>query len=77
MIHDVIERRMADGQLDECDLSLKEIKSITASFKSTLLSMMHSRVAYPKHPSISETKSESRGDTRPGNGSRTTSITAA
>jgi len=77
LIHDVIERRMADGQLDECDLSLKEIKTITTSFKSTLLSMLHSRVAYPKQMSASDSRPEPRGDTRPEGGARTASFTAA
>lgn len=63
MIHDMIERRISDGQLDECDLSLRELKLIGASFKSTLLSMMHSRVAYPKQTG-SDTRSDSRGDGR-------------
>jgi putative nucleotidyltransferase with HDIG domain len=68
MIHDILERRIADGQLDDCDLSLRELKIISATFKSTLLSMMHSRVAYPKQPSASEAKAEGRSDnasTRP------------
>lgn len=48
MIHDIFEQRIDDGQLDECGLSLRELKTIAASLKSTLLSMLHSRVAYPK-----------------------------
>lgn len=48
MIRDIIDQRIKDGQLDECELNLREFKLIAASFKSTLLSMMHSRVAYPK-----------------------------
>ena len=48
MIHDIIEQRIADGQLDECDLNLRELRLIAASFKTTLLSMLHSRVAYPR-----------------------------
>jgi putative nucleotidyltransferase with HDIG domain len=48
MIHDIFERRYQDGQLDECDLTFRDLKIIAASFKSTLLSMLHSRVAYPK-----------------------------
>ena len=50
MIHDIIEQRVKDGQLDECELNLRELKVIAASFKSTLLSMLHSRIAYPKEP---------------------------
>ena len=48
MIHDIFEQRIKDGQLDECDLTLRELRVIAASFKSTLLSMLHSRVAYPR-----------------------------
>ena len=50
MIRDIFEQRISDGQLDECELNLRELKAIAASFKSTLLSMLHSRVAYPKEP---------------------------
>ncbi|XHR27370.1 MAG: HD family phosphohydrolase [Chthoniobacteraceae bacterium] len=48
MIRDIMEQRIRDGQLDDCDLNLRELKTIVGSFKSTLLSMLHSRVAYPK-----------------------------
>jgi len=48
MIRDIFEQRIKDGQLDDCELNLRELKAIAASFKSTLLSMLHSRVAYPK-----------------------------
>lgn len=50
MIRDIFEQRISDGQLDECELNLRELKTIAASFKSTLLSMLHSRIAYPKEP---------------------------
>jgi len=50
MIHDIFDQRIKDGQLDDCDLNLRELKLIAASFKSTVLSMLHSRVAYPKEP---------------------------
>ena len=76
MIHDVIERRVADGQLDECDLSLKELKIVANSFKTTLLSMLHSRIAYPKQPATVETRAEPRNDNREGT-PRTVPISAA
>jgi putative nucleotidyltransferase with HDIG domain len=47
LIRDIIEKRLMDGQLKDCDLSLREIESVAESFKFTLQSMMHSRVAYP------------------------------
>ena len=61
MIRDIIETRVKDGQLDDCALDLRELKTIAASFKSTLLSMLHSRVAYPKEtrtPASSEPRAE-------------------
>lgn len=61
MIRDIIEARVDDGQLDDCDLNLRELKTIAASFKSTLLSMLHSRVAYPRE-TRNAPSTEARGD---------------
>lgn len=47
LIGDLIEKRILDGQLDECDLTLKELRIIGENFKFTLQSMLHSRIAYP------------------------------
>ena len=47
LIRDIIEKRIMDGQLKDCDLSLREIELVAESFKFTLQNMMHSRVAYP------------------------------
>src|SRR6202165_340109 len=48
LIEELIEERIADGQLDDCDLTLGEIKMIKDRFRFTLLTMLHSRIAYPK-----------------------------
>ena len=47
LINDLIQKRIEDRQLDECDLTLREIRTISESFKFTLRSMLHSRIAYP------------------------------
>lgn len=51
-ISDLVERivggKMAEGQLDEADISLMEINVVKAEIKSYLQQMYHSRVAYPK-----------------------------
>jgi putative nucleotidyltransferase with HDIG domain len=47
LISDIVEKRIIDGQLKECDLTMREIEIISESFKYTLQSMLHSRVAYP------------------------------
>ena len=47
LITDIIRKRVADGQLDDCNLQFNELQEVAESFRNTLSSMMHSRVAYP------------------------------
>ncbi len=47
LITDIIQKRLIDGQLKECDLTMRELEILGESFKFTLQSMMHTRVAYP------------------------------
>ena len=47
LVTDIIEKRLLDGQLKECDLTMAELEEVAESFKHTLQSMMHGRVAYP------------------------------
>ncbi|MEI6350438.1 MAG: HDIG domain-containing metalloprotein [Verrucomicrobiota bacterium] len=78
MIHDIVQKRILDGQLDECDLSLHEIKTISASFKSTLLSMLHSRVAYPKQGQSPEGRgNDARAEDRRAEGAPARPVSAA
>ncbi len=47
LIRDIIDNRYLDGQLDECDLTIRDLRAIGESFRFTLQNMLHSRVAYP------------------------------
>ena len=47
LITDMFSKHMEDGQLDECDFSLKELRAIAASFLSTLFTIYHPRIEYP------------------------------
>jgi hypothetical protein len=40
--------RMSESQLDNCALTLKDLNAIKASFATTLRSMMHNRISYPR-----------------------------
>jgi putative nucleotidyltransferase with HDIG domain len=51
LVNELIEERVADRQLDDCDLTLGEVKIIAERFRFTLLTMLHSRIAYPKSES--------------------------
>lgn len=45
-VHTMISRRLMDGQLDECELTLREVHRIETSLIKSLCSMYHLRVAY-------------------------------
>jgi putative nucleotidyltransferase with HDIG domain len=49
-IHAMVNRRLMDGQLDECDLTLKEVHQIESSLVKSLCSMYHGRTPYPTPP---------------------------
>jgi len=43
----IINNKFIDGQLDECDLTLKDLERISAVFVRILSGIYHSRVNYP------------------------------
>jgi putative nucleotidyltransferase with HDIG domain len=51
LVNELIEERISDRQLDDCDLTLGELKIIAERFRFTLMMMLHSRIAYPKQGS--------------------------
>ncbi len=48
LIEEITDSRLREDQLDECGLTLRDIAVIKDSFATTLRSMMHNRIAYPK-----------------------------
>ncbi|MCE9558561.1 MAG: HDIG domain-containing protein [Armatimonadetes bacterium] len=48
MISKIIENSRADGQLDECDLSFKDLFKIRDAFMHSLSAIRHDRVTYPE-----------------------------
>lgn len=53
MVEAVIAERLTEGQLDESDLTLRDLRTIAESFKATMRAVYHPRVAYPA-PSVLE-----------------------
>jgi hypothetical protein len=43
----IINRRLRQGQLDECNLSLTDLNTVRESFVNTLKGFFHSRLQYP------------------------------
>jgi putative nucleotidyltransferase with HDIG domain len=58
LVNELIEERIADGQLDECDLTLGDLRVIAERFRFTLMTMLHSRIAYPRAESKYQTPRE-------------------
>ncbi len=54
----MVTRRLMDGQLDECELTLQEVHQIEMSLVKNLCGLYHSRVSYPmlkgQRPSAAE-----------------------
>jgi hypothetical protein len=48
VVHQIITDRLNDGQFDDCDITLKEIRKVEESLVRTLCSIYHGRVAYPR-----------------------------
>ena len=47
MVNNIIKARLNEGQLDNCDLTLKDLEKIRKSFLKTLSGIYHQRIEYP------------------------------
>ena len=48
LVHMIIQSRVQENQFDECDVSIKELKTIEKVLCETLTGMFHTRIEYPK-----------------------------
>src|SRR3989454_7014008 len=63
LVNELIDERISDRQLDDCDLTLGELKVIADRFRFTLMTMLHSRIAYPRQETkFAVTRDESLPD---------------
>jgi putative nucleotidyltransferase with HDIG domain len=54
VVHKIINNKFIDRQLDECDLTLKDLEKISAVFIRILSGIYHTRITYPETSSKSE-----------------------
>ena len=47
LVEDIAMKRLLDGQLDECGLTLQEVRSVQDSLVKSLIAVYHGRVKYP------------------------------
>ena len=48
LVDRLVMQRLAEGQLDECDLTLRDIQRIKDAFRAILAGMYHPRIDYPE-----------------------------
>ena len=48
LVDDIVDARLQDDQLDDCDLTFAQLKAIKRAFVFALTNMLHGRVPYPK-----------------------------
>ncbi|MDE3839652.1 hypothetical protein C0966_09815 [Bacillus methanolicus] len=48
IVRNIISDRLQDGQLNECDITLKELETVAHSLCETLKGIFHSRIEYPE-----------------------------
>lgn len=58
MINEITERKLGDGQLDDCNLTLGDLSKIRKSFYATLCGVMHNRIPYPGEPMIKKKRTD-------------------
>jgi len=47
LVHELAQKRLNDGQFDECGLTLEELKTVEKSLVKSLTAVYHGRVKYP------------------------------
>jgi putative nucleotidyltransferase with HDIG domain len=65
VISEIFNSSMQDGQLDDCEISIKELGDVAESFLETLYTIYHPRVEYPGFEF--ETKKKKKTNKKPNN----------
>ncbi len=63
LVDTIISALLADGQLDECDLTLRDLRGIRDAFTRLLAGMLHTRIEYPDL--LKDTKADKNGTADP------------
>lgn len=65
LVHTMANKRLMDGQFDECNLTLQELHKIEAAITKTLCAVYHSRIKYPAAERKEEPPRQQTGDRAP------------
>jgi membrane-associated HD superfamily phosphohydrolase len=56
LVKKIVDDRLQDGQLNECDITIKEIETVSHTLCETLKGIFHSRIEYPEMTKIKKVK---------------------
>ncbi len=48
MVERIVSEKVADGQLDDCDLTLRDVQRVKGAFRELLAGVYHERIPYPE-----------------------------
>ncbi|MDE2506051.1 MAG: hypothetical protein KGM43_02460, partial [Planctomycetota bacterium] len=48
LVREIVEKRLRDGQFDECGLTLRDIAEVRDSLVKSLIGIHHGRIKYPE-----------------------------
>ena len=77
MVGRAVKIRIDQGQLDECELTLRDLEIIRQSFVDTLKGLYHTRVEYPETPAAESQTEESASSAPPSQKERAASLLQA
>ncbi|MFQ5473630.1 MAG: HDIG domain-containing metalloprotein, partial [Dehalococcoidia bacterium] len=69
LVDQVLAERIAERQLDDCDLTMRDLRTIAETFKATLRGIYHRRIEYPPSIEAKPPEAGSTTDVVAGNGS--------
>lgn len=61
LVQKIINNKFIDNQLDDCDLTLKDLNKIAFSFVRVLTAVFHARLEYPERKSVETKRAEAKG----------------
>jgi cyclic-di-AMP phosphodiesterase PgpH len=56
LVEDVISERLSEGQLDDCELTMRDLRAVAESFKVSLRAIYHPRIEYPSPTGLEEAR---------------------
>ena len=60
LVDSVIDERLHERQLIDCDITMRDLQSVGESFKSTLRGVYHARIEYPEPSAAERAEAEMR-----------------